>query len=459
MAKQIPIQFRIEGLFGEYTVVLPLDQQVNIFLGENGMGKTTILSCLYYTLSGKIEQLSTLSFKEIEVTFSNKKKLSLSKKDLTAYVEHFMSENRHFQMNVSRLFSDKEFASLRNEIVHAGNYNSEILTKYIYRFSEMYGIPKRYAEREIIRYLELYDDERSLGDYQAAQKFKEQISNLITYDILYFPTYRRIEEDISKLDLSLESDRKNVKDKLIQFGMSDVDNTIKGILDKIKSLAINGFTQMTGLLLKQYLNEEHVIDESKKKIDINKLIIALDRIGSEIADLDKSRIVEFVHNGAIYSKEKAYLRNLINQLIQSYESQNFYDNRVRQFVKICNGYLSNKKYHYNESKVELNIFRTDSTGEIDYSKIIHTQALSSGEKQIISIFSKLYLEKTEPCFVLFDEPELSLSIQWQEKFLPDIIQSESCVQLIAVTHSPFIFDNQFDEYARDMGSCLTWAGR
>ncbi len=459
MARIIPIQFRIESLFGEYDVVLPLDQQVNIFLGENGMGKTTILSCLYYALSGKIEQLSTLAFKQIEVSFSNKKKLSLSKKDLTAYVEHFMGENRRYQMSVSRLISDKEFASLRNEIVHAGNYGSEILNKYIYRYSEMYGVPKRIAEREIIRYLELYDDERSLGNYEAALSFKEQITKLITYDILYFPTYRRIEEDISKLDLSLESDRRNVKDKLIQFGMSDVDRTIKDILEKIKSLAINGFTQMTGLLLKQYLNEEHVIDESRKKIDINKLTIALDRIGNEIADYDKNRIVEIVVNGDIYSKEKAYLRNLINQLIQSYENQNMYDDRVRQFVKICNGYLSSKKYYYDESKVELSIFRVDSGGDIDTSKIIHTQALSSGEKQIISIFSKLYLEKTDPCFVLFDEPELSLSIKWQEKFLPDIMQSGRCLQLIAVTHSPFIFDNQFDEYAQDMSNCLTWAWR
>lgn len=38
--------FKILGLFGRYDVDLPFDKEVNIFIGENGLGKTTILNCL-----------------------------------------------------------------------------------------------------------------------------------------------------------------------------------------------------------------------------------------------------------------------------------------------------------------------------------------------------------------------------------------------------------------------------
>ena len=38
--------FRIYNLFNQYNVSLNFEDNVNIFLGENGMGKTTILSCL-----------------------------------------------------------------------------------------------------------------------------------------------------------------------------------------------------------------------------------------------------------------------------------------------------------------------------------------------------------------------------------------------------------------------------
>lgn len=76
--------------------------------------------------------------------------------------------------------------------------------------------------------------------------------------------------------------------------------------------------------------------------------------------------------------------------------------------------------------------------------------LSSGEKQIISLFSKLYLNTDEKNIILFDEPELSLSILWQKRLLPDIINSNRCSFIAIITHSPFIFDNEFRERAIDI---------
>ena len=75
------------------------------------------------------------------------------------------------------------------------------------------------------------------------------------------------------------------------------------------------------------------------------------------------------------------------------------------------------------------------------------ESLSSGEKQIISIFSKLYLEIKKSCVILIDEPELSISMEWQRTLLPDILNSPKCLFLMAATHSPFIFDNALDIYA------------
>ncbi|MDP1288106.1 AAA family ATPase, partial [Klebsiella pneumoniae] len=73
---------------------------------------------------------------------------------------------------------------------------------------------------------------------------------------------------------------------------------------------------------------------------------------------------------------------------------------------------------------------------------IELEDLSSGEKQIISLMAHIYLDDTREKIVLFDEPELSLSIEWQEHVLADIINSPSVVQLLAITHSPFVFNNE-----------------
>lgn len=41
---------KINGLFGTNNIDITFDSSVNIFVGENGLGKTTILSCIYFLL-------------------------------------------------------------------------------------------------------------------------------------------------------------------------------------------------------------------------------------------------------------------------------------------------------------------------------------------------------------------------------------------------------------------------
>lgn len=439
-------KFEIKNLFNQFDVSIPLDSDINIFLGENGMGKTTILNCLYCVLSGNVENLSTVIFEEITLTLSDNQKFSLKHTDLVCYMDYIYDRSpyRRRRMNVENIFSEKEIFEIRNLIFH-NSQNSDLLKKYAYKLVDVFGMPLSLAIQELERYAMQYIDREEKGNYKNVVIFKKEIENKLSKEILYFPTYRRIEEDISKLGIDIEKDK--VKNRLIKFGMTDVEKATEKILSTIRSIAINSFAKLTGVLLTQYLDGE-LITHATSQIDLDKLSIALTRVGDEIEKQDKERIIKLAASGNIYDEENKYLLNLIERLIDSYEKQNAYDERVKNFVSVCNGYLNGKKYVYDESNLELGIFRDNSKTPISI------QNLSSGEKQVISLFSKLYLEETENCFILFDEPELSLSIKWQSKFLPDIMNSGKCSTLVAVTHSPFIFDNAYDELARDMGECL-----
>lgn len=435
--------FEITNLFHQFDVRLPFDNSVNIFLGENGMGKTTILNCIYYVLSGQIDKLSSISFDSIKVTFDDEVELEISIDDVISFNEYNTGAYRRHGPKIENIFTEKELELLKGNMID--HYEEKhVYQKFCAKISDVFGMPLPMAERELNRYIR-NQVKKNNGDYKKAISFKKQIEEKVTEDVLYFPTYRRIEEDLSKLGIGV--DRDEVKDKLIQFGMTDVESVIGVMLAKIKSVAITGFTKMTGILLKQYLQGNLALDP-QYKVDKEKLGIALDRIGDEIESADKNRIKELVRTNSIYNSDNIYLLNLIKNLITSYEKQNEYDNRVKNFANTCNKYLNGKEYRYDESNVTLNIYRKNS------KSLISIQNLSSGEKQVISMFSKLYLEKDEKCIILFDEPELSLSIKWQMNFLPDITKSEKCSMLIAVTHSPFIFDNEFDCLAQNMGDCL-----
>ncbi|NEP41585.1 MAG: ATP-binding protein [Okeania sp. SIO2H7] len=133
-------------------------------------------------------------------------------------------------------------------------------------------------------------------------------------------------------------------------------------------------------------------------------------------------------------------------LVSLYQQKKKIDNPLNRFVQICNKYLYKKKIVYDEDNVDISIIETRNNSLIDFSN------LSSGEKQIVSIFGKIYLDPSEDIIVLFDEPELSLSIEWQASLFPDILKSNKVKLLLATTHSPFIFDNELGQNAQDLGT-------
>jgi predicted ATPase len=125
------------------------------------------------------------------------------------------------------------------------------------------------------------------------------------------------------------------------------------------------------------------------------------------------------------------------------------EQRIKSFAEICTKYSSqSKECVYDSTSFQFFVRRLRAKKGADNLEIKH---LSSGEKQIMSLFSHLYLSDHQTFFVLIDEPELSLSVPWQRQFLLDISQSDFCRGFVAVTHSPFMYDNELKPYAHGLG--------
>lgn len=439
------LMFSIIGLFDRYDVKLPFNKEVNIFIGENGLGKTTILNCLYYVLTKKYTQLESIPFRAIEITFRNmSSSIVINKEDVIAYNQ---------KRNGHRAIYDEEYLEYILADLHLSNDDLENLSNEEFdliarRYANMQGIPVVMARKRFGRVLEMYHSKSKnrhiKGDERKIQALNKAINENVSERIIYLPTYRRIENDFS--NLNLRNEELNNSELLIRFGMSDVQKYIDNILDQIRSLAVEGFNKMTGMLLREYSEEERS-SYGYNDIDLEIVKITLDRLGDKIDQITKQRIIWLISTNNIYSYEYLPLLNLLHKLIENYDQQKYYDDRIRGFVNTCNKYLNDKQFRYNPSNLTLGIYMDDDADEQEPVKL--TQ-LSSGEKQIVSLFSKLYLESDEKSIVIVDEPELSLSIRWQQMLLPDIMRSQNCKFLLTVTHSPFIFENEFDMDAREI---------
>jgi hypothetical protein len=274
------------------------------------------------------------------------------------------------------------------------------------------------------------------------EELKRKIADALTgINVLYFPTYRRVEEDL--YNFGFEEDELNIdsEDTLIQFGMEDVKRRFIKTQNAIDKLLKEGLKQFTFDVIDVVIsdNVSESLNTLLDKISNDDLDIILSRVGSSLKDNQKESIRNMVANKEIKNPLSIYL---LQKLIEIYEKQKELDKSVKDFRDACNTYLIGKEVFYDESEIKIYVKSQRTNEEIDL------KYLSSGEKQIISMFSKVYLSEPDKRFyILFDEPELSLSMLWQKSLLPNILKSNKCDFLLAVTHSPFIFDNDLDKYA------------
>lgn len=438
---------KITGLFGLHNIKLEFDNEVNIYIGENGLGKTTILNCIYYILTKRYDKLSEIDFNEINVKFKCEELISIDINDINKY-NNRISRRRVYDEDIFFIISD-----IFNNY-NIDNYNIEekieIATIKLYNITRM---PLNMCRRAVLDYTNTgrININTKKGDYRKIEQLNKKLDELIDQRIIYLTTYRRIENDFSK-SLRKGGDFLN-NDNLIRFGMSDVEKSIENILNLIRENSRESFNKMTSVLLKQYssfdgINKMHL---SYTEIDMDMLKIILDRLGNEIAEVDKKKILSLLENKDIYKEKYLHLLNLIIKLIENYEKQKIYDEKINKFVNTCNKYLKDKHFIYNKSELKLDV-KLDVYGVEDTT--IELSKLSSGEKQIVSLFSQLYLENDKDSILIIDEPELSISMKWQRMLLPDIMRSDNCKLLLTVTHSPFIFENEFDNYANEMRNCI-----
>ncbi len=450
-------RFKITKLFGFRDVSIPFDSDIKILIGENGLGKTTILNSLYYVLSEKYYKLNTVEFERIELVFRDGNKIQFTKRDLESYVR-FQERQGHrgIPTEVLKKINLQELEQFINNDTEAERDSEHSIMRYISKYKTLRWAPLPIMAREI----------RFLIDEPVLKKFI-QFSDVIksfSIDILYFPTYRRVEEDLKNLGKfrkklidpdfddtfieEIEEDFQVSDDTLIHFGMEDVEQRIDKVKTFINNSTVDGFSKVTGEILSQLLKGfPEIQQEQIDNLEISTAKIVLHRVGNSLSESDRKEILELLEKPKDLLKKKELTYFLFN-LIEIYNQHKHVDDAIKKFRDVCNNYLEDKEFRYNESSVDIGVYRKGTNEKVGLNK------LSSGEKQIISLFSKIYLEFSKNYLVLFDEPELSLSIEWQKQLLPDIVSSDKCKFLLSVTHSPFIFKNELDKYAVGMNSYI-----
>jgi len=431
----------IIGLYNSRDFSVVFEDNTLILVGENGSLKTTISRIIYAVLSCNWDLLNRYPFEKIVVDFE----------DETVVIHESTINNIYHIPNIDRI---GYFVERRNGKRGVNGIISTILaikeeqkdnTKTFNRF---YHFPYEYIS-------ELVNNEA----IQTLYELTETINKNFPAQILYLPTYRRIEEQLQNIFPEIDIDEWESKKgasnnnraiELVEFGMNDVKQLVDNEIEMLRSSSQARQNKLTLGYLGEIVSKTYERSESYKHIrdlDDEEIKEVLARIDSSIlSEKMKSDLLSIINEfrGSQKSSYPAQVKIICHYFMQLWEFNNEIksaESNIRTFEETVNRYLVNNEIIYNSENYTCDIFNM-----LDYEEKIkiNFQDLSSGEKQIVSLFSHLCLDKNEKVFVFIDEPELSLSVDWQKTFLPDIVKSPKFVGLLATTHSPFVFDNDLE---------------
>ena len=336
----------------------------------------------------------------------------------------------------------------------------------------------------------------------------EMVRNAVSAQILYLPTYRRIERELSSIFKGMDPDdlrRQRVLVQphefdegfieLVEFGMKDVQNAVDRELAKLKEFARENLNSLTLRYLGDVVNQEYQnvgMNEIANVSDasIHSVLDSVDE--SNLTKSQKDNLFQVISSSRYNNPQDDHSKILSHyflKLLKFQESMQKIERPISAFCDLCSEYAVDKQFEYNRADFSFSIipkdndrwtrleaikdqyeirkceihnrsknpsshswdlYNTSQTRPDKLEETIKLSDLSSGEKQIVSLFSHLYLSGQQSYFVIIDEPELSLSVTWQRRFLADIHKGNFCAGLIAATHSPFIYENELHRYAHSL---------
>lgn len=117
--------------------------------------------------------------------------------------------------------------------------------------------------------------------------------------------------------------------------------------------------------------------------------------------------------------------------INQTQLQQYYQD-MTEMQEICNSlFAPSLKWDGDSSQIQFLLLKHGN-------KVISPGELSSGEKQMLVLLINTLLLLKKECIVFWDEPELSMHVDWQRILIATMQKINPNMQLIIATHSPFI---------------------
>lgn len=402
------------GLWGDKTATLDLNPTVNFLIGVNGSGKTSFLNLIASALSSDYDGLAKLEFSTVECFLFSPKESTEFKLTVRRSQEEGMRASYIY------LIEEEGKPERRFELINPVRFGMPASMRHRYS-SDTYVVDGALSPLNNlikVQWLSVYrsplkgraSEERNAPESSVDRRLTTLSNQLVRY--------------FSKLAAAREHETNRFLRQMLGalvYNASEFDPFSKIDLPEVKKsiqILMDTFLSGGSKRTRERLNKHFELAE-KAREDKNRF--ELDELVALAAVLPMKKIVEEWNATQIRQEALAKPRT--------------------EFLEIMNSMFKNKKLLLND-KNELEV-------ELSAGKHLSLSELSSGEKQLLILFSEALLQEKAEFIYIADEPELSLHVSWQEQLTRNLMKINPEAQMIFATHSPDIV-SEFGQYAFDM---------
>lgn len=452
------VQFEIERLYDEFNYIIPLDTKshVTAVIAPNGSGKTLCLRLIYGLFRNDWELFEKTVFNKAIFTFSDGAKITIRKpqiqlepedrdESLPSLLIDFIDKlgEEHTPWNPHRLkriepevLIDRYMPFLTR--IHNDSWRDR-RTNEIFKLNEIMGKLTHELPPGIIRKF-----------FHNSPEFISSFLSKITCTLIETQRLFILDDVEDGRYIPGRESRKT------QYAISRKASTLKEII----STEMNRYAALSQSLDRTFPSRVISTHDRLPQDEIEQQLLVLDKKRKELMDvgiLDSERDVSVALPGeklepAISTVLSVYIEDNKKKL----DSLDHLYERIALFKKLVDARFGRKDVKISKEK-GLDVLYGD--------REVPIERLSSGEQHQLVLFFELLFETKKNSLILIDEPEISLHVSWQKKFITDLM---SIIELngfdvVLATHSPQLIGKWSDLVVElgdvfDGNTTPDWAG-
>lgn len=420
-------RIEVDQLFGTYDhrIDLKLEDHVTLLHGPNGVGKTVVLRMIDALLNHRLSYFQRIPFTRFAVRLHDGSEIVLHKSsdaDDPSTIRLYTNGNEEGSAQV--------YLSTKTERIAAS-----------------------------VGYLQPHP---AIPDAWIDTRDGEPLlSSKIISSYRLNPSHREDDnQEHSWLNAFLNTANNHLIEaqRLVQFGPnSRAQSRWPSAQDSLVSTVVKysqDFRQRLAQTMADYGRQSQALDQSfpqrliaaQDEVDAAVLEEAISRIEDKIAELKKVGILEETRAYPISVGRLENIDSTQRRVMALYVRDTTTKLAELDYLKDRSSLLlekMNQKYQHKSIRVnsEEGLIAVGSD-----NRRLSLDCLSSGEQNEFVLYYDLLFRVPSNTIVLIDEPELSLHVAWQKKFIPDLLEiiEVAGFDALIATHSPYIVGDRED---------------